>query len=111
MKSIVYFHPVFLDHDTGFGHPESPDRVKAILNELRKEEFRDLIWKEPKAATKSQVSLVHLASYVDKIFNSVPKNGRILLDADTVMSPKSLVSALHAVGAVCLAIDLSLIHI
>ena len=42
---------------------------------------------------------------VDKIFNSVPKNGRILLDADTVMSPKSLVSALHAVGAVCLAID------
>ena len=105
MKSIVYFHPVFLDHDTGFGHPESPDRVKAILNELRKEEFRDLIWKEPKAATKSQVSLVHLASYVDKIFNSVPKNGRILLDADTVMSPKSLVSALHAVGAVCLAID------
>jgi len=105
MKTSIYFHPVFLDHDTGSGHPESADRLRAILTELRKNEFKDLIWKEPTAATKSQISLVHLGSYIDKIFNSVPKTGTVLLDADTVISPKSLVSALHAVSAVCLAID------
>jgi len=105
MKTSIYFHPVFLDHDTGSGHPESADRLRSILTELRKDEFKDLIWKEPTAATKSQISLVHLNSYIDKIFESIPKTGKVHLDEDTVVSPKSLVSALHAVGAVCLAID------
>ena len=105
MKTSIYFHPVFLDHDTGSGHPESADRLRSILTELRKDEFKDLIWKEPTAATKSQISLVHLNSYIDKIFESIPNTGKVRLDEDTVISPKSLVSALHAVGAVCLAID------
>jgi len=73
MKTSIYFHPVFLDHDTGSGHPESADRLRSILTELRKDEFKDLIWKEPTAATKSQISLVHLNSYIDKIFESLLK--------------------------------------
>lgn len=105
MSTIVFFHPACLEHDTGQGHPERPDRLRAIKTALEAEAFKTLTWHPAPQARRDQLLLAHPESHVDRILDSIPADGLIALDADTILSPGSGEAALRAAGAACAAVD------
>nr|WP_205520883.1 histone deacetylase family protein [Propylenella binzhouense] len=98
-------HPIFLEHLTPVGHPERPDRLRAIEAVLDNEAFAALKREEPHAADPEVVSLVHPESFVDYIRGEIPAEGLTRIDADTVASPKSWEAVMHAVGAGLRGVD------
>ena len=102
---IYYTHPLFLQHDTGLGHPECPDRLRVINSALSRPEFSALIHKEAPRATREQIELVHTTDYIARLQSLAPNSGRVYLDGDTPLSPASLDAAWHAAGACCEAVD------
>jgi len=101
----LYTHPACLEHDTGAGHPESPARLRAVLEALADSHFPSLQRIEAPRATREQLLRAHDAAYVDRIFAAAPTQSITRLDPDTVMSPGSLEAAMRAAGAVCAAVD------
>jgi acetoin utilization deacetylase AcuC-like enzyme len=102
---IYYTHPLFLEHDTGPGHPECADRLRVINAALSSPEFAALVQREAPCATREQVELVHTKSYIARLEALAPHSGRVYLDNDTPLSPASLDAARHAAGACCAAVD------
>ena len=105
MSTLLLTHPICLEHDTGEGHPERIDRLRAVLAALDDEPFQNLDRREAPAATRDQVARVHPTAYVDRVLSRVPASGLAAIDADTVVSAKSGEAALRAAGAVCAAVD------
>lgn len=105
MKTALFTHPVCLEHDTGLGHPECSDRLRAVLAAFESEEFHFLDRHEAPEVDLGTVALVHRPNYIDYVMDAMPKHGHIGLDADTVVSPGSQRAALIAAGAVCAAVD------
>ena len=105
MTTLLYNHPVCLEHDTGFGHPECPARLTAILNALKTASFADLEWRDAPAATIEQLIRIHPLKYVERVLTRIPKQGYYAIDGDTIVSPQSGEAALRAAGAVCAAVD------
>ena len=99
----IYTHPACLDHETGLGHPESPTRLRAVLQALDDSRFANVERVEAPRATREQLLRVHDASYIESIFAN--ERHSLRLDPDTVMSPDSLEAALRAAGAACAAVD------
>jgi acetoin utilization deacetylase AcuC-like enzyme len=106
MTTAYITHADCLRHEMGAGHPECPERLSAINEHLRAsgllEQLRCL---EAPAADALDLKRVHLASYVDQIFDSAPTEGYLQLDPDTAMNPYSLAAAQRAAGAGLLAVD------
>lgn len=94
-------------HDLGPAHPESPRRLRAIQDQLIASGL-DLALRHYAApmATRHQLLRVHDAGYVDSVFGRAPREGVVWLDPDTGMMQGTLHAALHAAGAVVLAVDL-----
>jgi acetoin utilization deacetylase AcuC-like enzyme len=105
MATLLFTHPSGIDHDPGRGHPERPDRLKAVLRALDEPEFKALDRREPPRATVDQIARIHDRRYVEALLAAVPKEGRVGIDPDTVMSPESGEAALRAAGAVVAAVD------
>ena len=105
MSTLFITHPAFKNHDTGPGHPERPDRMRAIDAVIAQESFNGLIREEAPQADFEALKLVHPAEYIETIREAAPEQGLIYLDGDTVMSPGSLEAALRAVGAGLRAVD------
>lgn len=105
MTTLLYTHPACLEHNPGSGHPERPDRLKAVLAALDDPEFQGLVRREAPMADIEQIARVHPRAYVDRVLQAVPESGTVGLDPDTYLSPASGEAALRAVGAVCAAID------
>lgn len=94
-------------HDTGAGHPESPARVRTVLDYLpTREIWQQLAQHEAPLASREQLCRVHDKGYVDAVFAAEPSEGRVYLDPDTSMAPHSLNAALRAAGSVVKAVDL-----
>jgi len=87
------------------GHPERPERLRAIEQALEAERFQSLAREQAPRAADEIVALAHPMEYVEAIRRASPANGLVRLDADTSMSPGSLEAALRAVGGVTLAVD------
>jgi acetoin utilization deacetylase AcuC-like enzyme len=106
MTVLLLTHRDGLDHDMGEGHPECPDRLRAVLQALDSEEFSDLLRDQPEEATEEQLTRVHPADYVAAILGVRPQPGdRVALDGDTIMSSGSVRAALLAAGAAVRAVD------
>jgi acetoin utilization deacetylase AcuC-like enzyme len=105
MTTLLYTHPACLDHDPGRHHPESPARLRAVLEALDDPEFARLVRCEAPQAAREDLLRVHPRRHVDGILGAVPKTGHIAIDADTVLSPASGEAALRAAGAVTAAVD------
>lgn len=107
--TLLITHPCFLEHDTGPGHPERPDRMRAIDKVLTHELFNDLKRTEAplREDTEAAITLAHPESYLEEIKAARPTPGQeaIRLDPDTVLSPGSWQAALRAVGAGLMAVD------
>jgi len=94
-----------IQHDTGPGHPECPERIPAILAGLKKIQSQKLIWKEIGSFDEKYIQLTHSQKYLEKINQSFPKEDLVFLDGDTVVSKGSKKAAYDAVGAIINAID------
>jgi acetoin utilization deacetylase AcuC-like enzyme len=105
LATLLVEHPIFIAHEVPPGHPERPDRIRAITEALSDERFDAVIRRAAPAAPVEIVALAHEQAHIDLILDNVPADGFVQLDADTYMSPKTLEVALHAVGAACLAVD------
>jgi len=107
--TVLYTHPACLDHDTGPGHPERPDRLRAVLAALETEEFKDLQRESAPLAEESQLLLAHTVRHVDGVRQRVPESGLAAIDPDTIVSPGSWEAARRAAGAVVAAVDLVMV--
>ena len=105
MTTLLYTHPVCLEHDPGLHHPESPARLRAVLAALSGPQFGELERREAPEATLEDLLRVHPRPHVERILNAVPMTGHVAIDADTVLSAASGRAALHAAGAVTAAVD------
>src|SRR5580692_1444747 len=105
MTTLLYTHPACLDHDPGGFHPESPARLRAVLEALAAPEFARLQRREAPEAGLEDLLRVHSRGHVERLLAAVPRTGHAAIDADTVMSPGSGAAALRAVGALVAAID------
>ena len=103
--TLVISHPACLDHNMGEGHPERPDRVRAIERALESEAFQMLTRDVAPRADNSAIARVHPQDYIDAIRAAAPKHGRIALDADTSMSTGTFEAALRAAGGAVFAVD------
>ena len=100
-------HPACHDHDAGPLHPDTPERLDAINNQLIMSGL-DFVVRHHDApeATRAQLIRAHDPAYVDRIFAAAPESGFVEIDGDTVMSPGTLKAALHAAGAGVMGVDL-----
>ena len=105
MNTAFFTHAACAAHDPGPGHPECPDRLKAVLRRFEDEAFALLDRREAPVAEIEQLVRAHPRVYVDRVLAAVPDHGYAALDADTVLSPGSGEAALRAAGAVCSAVD------
>ncbi|MCA1714810.1 MAG: histone deacetylase family protein [Gammaproteobacteria bacterium] len=99
----VYTHSACLEHDTGLGHPECPERLAAVTGAMRAA-FDDLQWFQPPRASRDQLLRVHTRTLLARVLDTRPAQ-RIMLDPDTVLSPQSAEAALRAAGAAVAAVD------
>jgi acetoin utilization deacetylase AcuC-like enzyme len=105
MTTLLYSHPICIEHDTGQGHPECPDRLRSVMTGLGENEFDGLERLEAPIIDLKKIELNHQAPYVKEVLDQVPDEGRVYLDPDTSMSPASGEATRRAAGAVCDAID------
>jgi acetoin utilization deacetylase AcuC-like enzyme len=105
MTTRLYMHPVCLEHLTPAGHPERPDRLRAIERVLEDEQFARLDRTEAPEGRLETILAVHPEEFVRRIESAIPEEGLRHIDADTSVSPKSWQAALHAVGGANAAVD------
>ena len=104
-NTALIYHPDYLKHLTGEGHPESPDRLTAIMERLDKTGLlKELAVIEPKPAREDDVLLIHSKNHLDTIKSAWDK-GFISLTPDTPISEESFRVAMLAVGGVLTGID------
>lgn len=105
MSTLLISHPAFLEHLTPLGHPERPDRLRAIERALEAEKFQTLARSQAPLASLETVALCHPMEYIVAVREAAPREGLIQLDADTAMSPGTFEAALRAAGGAIHAVD------
>jgi acetoin utilization deacetylase AcuC-like enzyme len=105
MTTILYEHPVFLEHHVPPGHPERPDRLRALNALLEHENFRKLERREAPTADEDAVTLAHPESFLFEVMRMMPDEGMRQIEADTHASPESLKAALTGIGGAMAGID------
>jgi acetoin utilization deacetylase AcuC-like enzyme len=105
MSTLLITHPACLDHLTPLGHPERPDRLRAVASALADEKFNALVRVEAPTAPFETIALCHPMEYILQIREASPKEGMVRLDADTSMSPGTFEAALRAAGGAIHAVN------
>jgi len=105
MSTLLITHPAFLEHLTPLGHPERPDRLRAIERALEAEKFQTLARSQAPLASLETIALCHPMEYIVEVREASPREGLIHLDADTAMSPGTFEAALRAAGGAIHAVD------
>lgn len=107
MQTAFISHPDTLLHVMDGRHPESPARISAIKNKLMEDALHQKLQPhDAPLASDEQLARVHSPAYIKRVHDLAPPAGIVHLDQDTAMGPMSLSAALHAAGAVVLAVDL-----
>ena len=105
MKTGLITSDTYKNHDTGNGHPEKIDRVTAIIDNFKKVDNKNLIWKKPNKFDEFFLNKTHSIEYINHVKQSFPKKGLVFLDGDTIVSPGSKDATKDAVGSIITAID------
>jgi acetoin utilization deacetylase AcuC-like enzyme len=105
VKTGLVTSDTYQNHNTGEGHPEKIDRVTAVIDNFKKIDNKELIWKKPARFDQSFLINTHSSEYIDLVSKSFPENGLAFLDGDTVVSPGSKEATKDAVGSIITAID------
>jgi acetoin utilization deacetylase AcuC-like enzyme len=105
MKTGLITSDTYQNHNTGDGHPEKIDRVTAVIDNFKKLDNKNLIWKKPSKFDRSLLEITHNSDYINFVESSFPKKGLSFLDGDTIVSPGSKEATSDAVGSIITAID------
>ncbi len=107
MTTRLYEHSVFLSHDVPEGHPERPDRLRALNIALEHDNFAALDRKEAPQANEDAVLLAHPEEHLFTVMRAMPEEeGEInQVEADTYAGVKSLQAAFTAIGGAMAAVD------
>jgi acetoin utilization deacetylase AcuC-like enzyme len=105
VTTLLVTHAACAAHDMGEGHPERPQRLRAIEQALEHEMFQLLVRENAPRAAIAALTRVHPAEYVAAIEQASPSRGRVQLDADTAMSPGTWEAALRSAGGAIYAVD------
>ena len=105
MKTGLITSDTSQNHDTGPGHPEQIARVSVIVENFKKLNNKNLIWKKPSKVSDDILLTTHKKDYINLVKNSFPKKGFASLDGDTIISPGSKNATFDAVGSIITAID------
>ena len=106
MATLLLHHSAFAAHRTAPGHPERPDRYRAVEAALGRPQFDALVREQAEPADLAATRYVHSNRYVDALESARPDDGYVYLDGgDTMMEPSSWDTALRGVGATLQAVD------
>ena len=105
MKTGLITSDTYQNHNTGDGHPEKIDRVTAVIDNFKKLDNKNLIWKKPSKFDRSLLEITHNFNYIKFVESSFPKKGLSFLDGDTIVSPGSKEATSDAIGSIITAID------
>ena len=105
MKTGLITSDTYQNHNTGEGHPEKIDRVTAVIENFKKLDNKNLVWKKPSSFEQSILIKTHTKDYIKQVNLSFPQSGLKFLDGDTVVSPGSKDATKDAVGSIISAID------
>lgn len=106
MSTAYPTHPACLLHEMGVNHPECPDRVRVIEQQLIASGLMDSLTKfDPPSASIEELDRVHSLGYIEAIFEKSPAQGLIYLDPDTAMNSDTLDATLFAAGAAVHALE------
>ena len=105
MKTGLITSDTYQNHNTGEGHPEKIDRVTAVIENFKKLDNKNLVWKKPSSFEQSILIKTHTKDYIKQVNLYFPQSGLKFLDGDTVVSPGSKDATKDAVGSIISAID------
>lgn len=105
MSTLLLTHPACLDHLTPPGHPERPDRLRAINQVLGEERFNPLVRGEAPEGDLDSVALCHGEHYITELRHVAPSSGLVYIDGDTSMSPGTWEAVMRGVGGAVAATD------
>jgi len=106
LATLLVSHPAFYGHVTPLGHPERPDRLRAVDRILEHERFQSLQRESAPRSAVESLLLAHPEAHVQAVAEAVPEEeGLVRLDDDTTVSQGSWDAALRGVGAATIAVD------
>lgn len=105
VSTTYYSHDVFVEHLTPPGHPERPERLRAITEALAGDAFDALDRQEAPLGDVATLLYAHPEEHIAALEAAIPEEGIARVDPETSASPKSWESVLHAVGAANAAVD------
>ncbi|MFO8056152.1 MAG: histone deacetylase [bacterium] len=104
-KTAIVADPVFMDHDTGPGHPERPERLERIYSYLEEKGLMDSLEKVPlREAEAEEICRIHTPEHLERV-KATSGEKRFYMDGDTPTSADSYQTALLAAGSVLNATD------
>lgn len=105
MSTLLITHSAFADHIVPAGHPERPERMRALAQALEAEAFQSLVRVEAPIAEAEVATLAHPHAFVEALSEIRPREGMVRIDGDTTMSPGTWEALLRGLGAATLAVD------
>jgi len=105
VTTTYYHHDIFVEHLTPPGHPERPERLRAITEALAGDAFDALDRQQAPLGDEATLLYAHPEEHIAALEAAIPEEGIARVDPETSASPKSWESVLHAVGAANAAVD------
>lgn len=105
MVTRLYSHPIYLEHLTPPGHPERPDRLRALNKVLEDSTFDALDRVQAPMGDETTILYAHPQTFIERVRDTIPEEGLTRVDSDTTVSPKSWEAVLTAIGAANAAVD------
>ena len=105
MTTLLITHSACLEHEMGEGHPERPDRLRAIERAFEAETFQMLAREVAPCADVTHIARVHSSEYIEALRAATPTQGHRAIDEDTSMSPGSFEAALRSAGGAVFGVD------
>jgi acetoin utilization deacetylase AcuC-like enzyme len=105
MSTLLLTHSACLNHLTPPGHPERPDRLRAVAEVLGDDRFSALTRAEAPEGNLDSVALCHSEHYIGELRHVAPNSGLVYIDADTSMSPGTWEAVMRGVGGAVAATD------
>ncbi|MFW6092884.1 MAG: histone deacetylase family protein [Pseudomonadota bacterium] len=103
---LLFTHPRCFDHRMQPVHPESPERLRAVLDYLQSSGlFQALQMRDATAVTRARLEAVHDPAYLRELERLLPEDGLTAVDPDTYLCPATLDAAAYAAGAVVDAVE------
>lgn len=100
------YHDTFLNHDTGLGHPERPDRLRSITSHLKEIDVWDKVQHpDIHPASEEWILKVHSATHLRYVKNACREGRSVLDEGDTHVGCESFDVAMSAVGGVLAGVD------